>query len=68
MRVMSIAGRVLALAVTFLKWLALAFVFMRFHGTWVGLTVVVLMGILLFRVDLAVWRFAKAGFGGARES
>ena len=52
------------LVVSSAKWLALAFVFTRFHGTWLGLMVVVLMGILLFRVDRAVWRFATAGFGG----
>ena len=61
-------NRLVTFAATSLKWLALAFVFIRFHGTWVGLTVVVLMGILLFRVDRAVWRFARAGFGATRES
>ena len=43
------------------KWVGLAFIFTRFHGTWLGLTVVILMGILLFRVDRTIWRFATNG-------
>ena len=50
--------RVTSFASSFTKWAALAFVFGRFHGSWLGLTVVVLMGILLFRVDRAIVRIA----------
>ncbi len=43
---------------TLAKWTGLAFVFARFHGTWLGLTVVLLLAFLLFRVDRMMWRFA----------
>ncbi|GAC1442554.1 MAG: hypothetical protein NVS2B8_15340 [Vulcanimicrobiaceae bacterium] len=51
--------------VTFAKWAGLAFVFARFHGSWIGLTVVVSMGALLFRVDRKLWRLATGS--GARS-
>ncbi len=54
-------NRVTQPAITLAKWLALAFIFSRFHGTWLGLTVVILMGSLLFRVDRMIWRFATNG-------
>jgi len=45
--------------VAFAKWAALAFIFLRFHGSWLGAIVVAAMAFLLFRVDRAVWRFAS---------
>jgi uncharacterized membrane protein YgaE (UPF0421/DUF939 family) len=53
--------RILEISISIAKWVALAFIFTRFHGTWVGLTVVILMGILLFRVDRTLWRIATNG-------
>lgn len=53
--------RVTQPAITFAKWAGLAVIFSRFHGTWLGLMVVVLMGLLLFRVDRTIWRFATNG-------
>jgi len=46
-----------ATAGAFLKWAALIVVFVRFHGSWLGLSVVSLMGLLLFRVDRSVVRW-----------
>lgn len=48
---------VVATAGAFLKWAALIVVFVRFHGSWLGLSVVSLMGLLLFRVDRSVVRW-----------
>jgi|GEM_PF-5934980 len=53
--------RIFEISISIAKWVALAFIFTRFHGTWVGLTVVILMGILLFRVDRTLWRIATNG-------
>ena len=47
-----------------LKIVLLAVVFMRFHGTWIGATVVLGMGILLFGLDRTVRRWAARALGG----
>ena len=47
-----------------LKIALLAVVFMRFHGTWIGATVGLGMGILLFGLDRTVRRWAARALGG----
>ena len=47
-----------------LKIALLAVVFMRFHATWIGATVVLGMGILLFGLDRTVQRWAVRALGG----
>jgi hypothetical protein len=47
-----------------LKIVLLAVVFMRFHATWIGATVVLGMGILLFGLDRTVRRWAARALGG----
>jgi hypothetical protein len=47
-----------------LKIVLLAVVLMRFRATWVGATVVLGMGILLFGLDRTVRRWAARTLGG----
>jgi hypothetical protein len=47
-----------------LKIALLAVVFMRFRATWIGATVVLGMGILLFGLDRTVRRWAARALGG----
>lgn len=58
-------NRIIAASVAFaaacLKWAALVFIFTRFHGSWLGLTVTLGIAILVFRVDRTVVRLATAG-------
>lgn len=51
---------------TALKLTVLFVVFLRFHASWVGLSVVAAMAILLFRLDRAVVRWV-AGAAGLRR-
>jgi len=46
-----------------LKLAVLGVVFVRFHASWVGLSVVVGMAILLFRLDRAALRWAASAVG-----
>lgn len=41
----------------------LGFVFVRFHASWIGLSVVLGMAILLFRLDRAIVRWAASAAG-----
>ncbi len=47
-----------------LKIALLAVVFMRFHASWIGATVVLGMGVLLFGLDRTVRRWAARALGG----
>ncbi|GAC1314001.1 MAG: hypothetical protein NVS2B3_17580 [Vulcanimicrobiaceae bacterium] len=49
-----------------LKCAILAFVLVRFHASWVGLSVVLGMAILLFRLDRAMVRLATGAMGSRR--
>ncbi len=51
---------------TALRLTVLFVVFLRFHASWVGLSVVAAMAILLFRLDRAVVRWV-AGAAGLRR-
>ncbi len=49
-----------------LKFALLFVVLFRFHASWVGVCVVLLMAILLFRLDRTVVRFATGARGVRR--
>lgn len=49
-----------------LKFVVLFIVLFRFHASWVGVCVVVLMAILLFRLDRTLLDFATGARGVRR--
>jgi hypothetical protein len=55
--------RLLAPLATPLKLAALALVLVRFHGSWIGLTVALALAALLFGVDRSVRRWGRRAIG-----
>lgn len=48
------------------KFVVLFIVLFRFHGSWIGVAVVLGMAVLLFRLDRALVRFATDALGARR--
>lgn len=56
----------LDLALMTMKFVVLFFVLLRFHGSLIGIAVVLGMAVLLFRLDRAFVRFATGALGSRR--